>query len=369
MPVDPQDTSYQDRLVALKLLRENMFYANPKAYAYTDIAEDFPGTAKAVAPILKNVLPSAAIISSNPEERSKQIDAAIEKIKATKKSKGSLLGEMWDNVKHLTPEAMRAGALFSAVPTLLGMRYPWARNAAGKLRPQIPIAPISAIKKFFTTKSHIDPNLSPIANNWMAREKLKAHRKHFAKNVLENALMGGAYSAAAGVALPLFAGNYELSDKALQEAKEIMQKNPYITSLPASEMMSAIRQHKSEQPLSGVQRIKNTLLGTGLGTLTALPGAAVPALLSGAGRFSGNALGKLLSKLPNTGLSKVDKFIKTHANTDPLRKGVGSTITNRLKKDVPIAAAFGGGLGALSGALSSNNPLIDEYENIKSNQA
>ena len=369
MPADPQDTSYQDRLVALKLLRENMFYADPKTYAYTDIAEDFPGTAKAVAPILKNVLPSAAIISRNPEERAKQIDAAIEKIKATRKSKGSLLGEMWDNVKHLTPEAMRAGALFSAVPTLLGMRYPWARNAAGKLRPQMPIAPISAIKKFFTTKAHIDPNLSPLANNWMAGEKLKAHRRHFAKNVLENSLMGGAYSAAAGVALPLFAGNYELSDNALQEAKEIMQKNPYITSLPASEMMSAIRQHKSEQPLSSGQRIKNTLLGTGLGALTSLPGAAVPAILSGAGRFSSNALGRLLSKLPNTGLANVDKFIKTHANTAPLRKGVGSTITNRLKKDVPIAAAFGGGLGALSGALSSNNPLIDEYENIKSNQA
>ena len=355
--------------MALKLLRENMFYADPKTYAYTDIAEDLPGTAKAVAPILKNVLPSAAIISKNPEERAKQIDAAIEKIKSTRKSKGSLLGEMWDNVKHLTPEAMRAGALFSAVPTLLGMRLPWTRNAAGKLRPQMPVAPVSAIKKFFTPKAHIDPKISPLANDWLSREKMKAYRRQVPKDILENALMGGAYSAAAGVALPLFAGNYELSDKSLQEAKEIIQNNPYITSLPASEMMSAIRQHKNEQPLSGKQRIKNTLLGTGLGALTSLPAATIPALLGGAGRFSGNTLGRLLSKIPNTGLATVDKFIKNHANTAPLSSGVRSSIANRLRKDVPTAAAFGGGLGALSGALSSNNPLIDDYENLKSNQA
>jgi hypothetical protein len=171
------------------------------------------------------------------------------------------------------------------------------------------------------------------------------------------------------VALPLFAGNYELSDKSLQEAKEIIQNNPYITSLPASEMMSAIRQHKNEQPLSGKQRIKNTLLGTGLGALTSLPAATIPALLGGAGRFSGNTLGRLLSKIPNTGLATVDKFIKNHANTAPLSSGVRSSIANRLRKDVPTAAAFGGGLGALSGALSSNNPLIDDYENLKSNQA
>ena len=77
----------------------------------------------------------------------------------------------------------------------------------------------------------------------------------------------------------------------------------------------------------------------------------------------------MVSKIPNTGLAKVDKLLKTYANTAPLSQGVGSSVANRLKKDVPIAAAFGGGLGALSGALSSNNPLVDEYENLKSNQA
>lgn len=366
MPANPQDTSYQDRLVALKLLRENMFYADPKKYALTDIAEDLPGTARAVGPILKNVLPSAAIISRDPAERAQQIDSAIARIKETKKSNGNILGEMGHNVAHLTPEAVSAGALFSVVAALSGARAPWKRNAAGKLRFQMPLAPISAIKKLLSSKAHALPSAHAPGTAFrdLSRGRHISHLKQTGKDILHGGLMSGAYTAAAGAAVPLIAGNYELSDNALQEAKDIMQKNPYLTSLPVSEMMSAIRQHKSDTPISDQQRVKNTLLGTGLGALTSLPGAAIPALLSGLGRFSGNALGRIASKIPSGSSAKINRLLRRHSNTASLGQGVGSTIMGQLKKDVPMALALGSGLGAISGAASSNNPIVDEYENL-----
>jgi len=369
MPEAPQGTSYQDRLVALKLLRENMFYSDPKRYAYTDIAEDLPGSARAVAPILKNVLPTAAIISKDPEERDKQIDAAIERIKASKKSKSKLLGEMWHNVTHLVPESAKAGLTFGLASALLGIRSPFKENS-WKL--QSPVAPIQAIKKLISTKAHALPNAGGYGKNqlpganqwWLAKARHKAHLKNTVKDVANNALASGVLTGAAGVAVPMLAGNYELSDDALQEAKQVMQKDPYITSLPAAEMLSAIRQRKSETPLTNTQRIKNTLLGTGLGALTALPTAIIPAVLSGAGKFSANALGRLASKIPNVGSARINSFLKANANTNPLMNGVGSTIRSHIKKDVPMATAWGAGFGGLAGALSSNNPLVDEYENL-----
>lgn len=362
MPADPQQTSYQDRLVALKLLRENMFYNDPKKYAYTDLAEDLPGEARAVAPILKNVLPSAAIISHDPAEREQQIDAAIQRIKESKKSKSKLLGEMMHNVTHLAPHAAQAGLALSALTTLLGVRSPFKPNS---WRPQLPFAPISAIKKLISTKAHIDPRIP--GATWLPREKHIAHLKNTGKSLLHDTLYGGALSAGAGIMIPAFAGNYELSDNALQEAKAIMQKDPYITSLPAGEMLAAIRQRKSEEPITGERRIKNTLLGTGLGALTSIPPAMIPAIMGGVGRLGANALGRLASKFPNVGVTAVNKFLKRHANTNSLSHGVGGTMLNRFKEDLPTALMWGGGIGAGAGALSSNNPVVDEYENLGSN--
>ena len=333
--------------MALKLLRENMFYGDPKTYAYTDIAEDLPGAAKAVAPILKNVLPSAAIISSNPEERSKQIDAAIDRIKATRKSKGQLLDEMVHNVKHLTPEAMKGGALFSAAIPLLGLRLPWMRNASGKLRPQLPTAIGSNIKKLFT-----DPK----------------YRNMIGKETLQGAMHSGLYTAGAGALMPLIAGNYELSDSSLQEAKRIMQEQPYLTSLPATEMMSALREHRGAGPLSWSDRAKNIAMGTGLGAATAIPGALVPAGIRALGRFGLNLARMGAKKIPTTGLASVDKFVTHQAKRFhglPHRvKTVGSV---GLRRDIPNALKWGAGLGALGGAFSKNI-LGDEYENLKPHQ-
>jgi hypothetical protein len=355
----------------MKLLRENMFYSDPKTYAYTDIAEDLPGPARAIAPILKNVLPSAAIISKDPAEREKQIDEAIQKIKNSKKSKSKLLGEMMQNVTHLAPEAAKAGLAFSALTALLGVRSPFKQNS---WKPQLPFAPISAIKKLLLSKAHVRETPAGRSSAFQAlrqaRQAKVSPRRHInhikatAKDLAHGALYSGAYAAGTGALIPAIGGNYELSDQALQEAKEIMQKDPYITSLPASEMLSAIRQRKSEEPLSNAQRVKNTLLGTGLGTLTALPPAVIPGIIGGLGRLAGNSLGRIASKIPNTGSAKITSLLKSYANSDPITHGVGNTMLSQFKKDIPNAALFGGGVGALSGALSSNNPVSDEYENL-----
>ena len=350
MPDDSQPASYQDRLLALKLLRENMFYSDPKLYGYTDIAEDLPGAAKAVAPILKNVLPSVAIISRSPQERDEQIEQAIARIKASRKSKGQLLKEVWHNVSHLTPEALKAGAIFGLSLPLLGLRKPWTRNAAGKLRPQLPTEIFGNAKKVFT-----DP----------------AFRKMLATESLQNAMHAGAYTAGAGAIAPLIAGNYELSDEALQDAKKVMQQQPYLTSLPVSEMMSVLREHRNNQPLSLLDRGKNMAIGAGLGILTGLPGVGINAGIRTLGSLAKNTAGRLAGKVPATGLASVDKFVKNTAGLrDPslrLSDVLKTTARDSVSQDLQPALRWGAGLGALSGAFSSN-VLGDEYENYRPNK-
>jgi len=298
--------------------------------------------------MLKNVLPSAAIISRNPEERDSQIDEAIAKIKATRKSKGRLLGEMWHNVSHLTPEALKGGAIFSAALPLLGLRYPWMRNAAGKLRPQLPTAIGGNIKKLFT-----DPK----------------YRRMIGKDTLTGAMHSATYAAGSGALMPLIAGNYELSDKSLQEAKKIMQDQPYLTSLPASEMMSAVREHRNAQPIPWGDRAKNIAIGAGLGVATSIPGAVIPAGIKMLGRFGLNMLRGGAKKMPITGLASIDKLMSRQGKRfHGLSQRVKDVGNISLRRDIPNALKWGAGLGALSGSFSKN-VLGDEYENLKPDQA
>lgn len=334
MPPEQQneESTYADRLIALKLLRENLFFADPEKYGWTDIAEDMPGFGRVIGGIIKNVPPSMAIISKDPKERKKQIDAAVEKIKNSQKSKEGLKKEIIENAVNMGKGSIIPSLGLSLAFHLLGFRLPWANKwkkvldpatgknilqAAGK-KFRLPIAPIEGLKSLF-----------------------RPGRRHvLGKQVLSDTLLGAGLSAGAGALVPLAAHAKQVSPKALEEARQIIEKNPYMTSLPATELMSAIKQEKDSTPPS---KTTNTLTGAGLGVAQGLA-AALPALLLPGGKY-------LFSRLGAANAAK-NNIIKHKL----LREG---------KSLMLGGAGLGGALGAVSGYFNDQNVIDAEYEKIK----
>ena len=309
MADNKQDSSTLDRLAALKLLRENMFYAQPSKYTLSDIAEDLPGAARAVAPLLKNVLPSATIVSRDPEERKQQIREAIARIKASGKSDTALGKEILHNVKSMGIGSLAPGFLLATAVHLLGFRSPKAKTLFGGTRWRSPIAPGKNIRKLFSDTDYA---------------------KHLLTDSAGEALTGAGMSAAAGIAYPIGARLSAPSDQALDEASKIMQDQPYATSLPSSEILSVLPADDASPTIS---RLKNTALGTGLGAATGLAGGFTPAAFKALGLGLRNAVTKR-----------------------PLSSGIPEMLRANLKRDLPNAVGVGAGLGGLAGAFTDRQP-------------
>jgi len=323
MPSRDKDSSYKDRVFALRLLRENMLLSQPNKYSLTDIAEDLPGPARAVAPIFKNVLPSQAIISSDPEERKKQISDAVSRIRASGGSSSGLGKEILTNVKNLGLGGLAAGTGIAALTKLLGVRGITRKLPSGKMKWQSPIAPMEAIRGMIKKP----------------RTALEA-----AKESLHEGSMGGALGALHGALVPLAAHGYKVSDKALAEAQQVMQEQPQITALPAAEMLSVLKGDKQNHHSSKTLDIlKNTALGAGLGLAGGLAHATVPSILKAVGYGAKNLVTRR-----------------------PLAEGIKSMLKDNLGRDLNNAARWGTGIGALSGALtkridSDEQPTASSY--------
>lgn len=307
MPADDRNykSSYADRLLAMMLLRENLFYSNPTKYSFSDIAEDLPGAARAVAPVIKNVFPSATIISRDPEERRRQIAEAKGKVEEAKKSKKGLIKEILHNVTHMGAGAFLPSFLLSTGINLAGFRPIRTKNIFGQVKYQSP----TNFKKNF--------------------KKLLSDRK-YAKNVglhgLDEAGMGVGLGAAAGAAYPIIASSRDVPSEALNEASEIIQNEPYITSLPASELLSVL--NPKYRPKS---KILDIGLGGGLGAAAGSVAGVIP-----------TALKALLLAGKNVALKK-----------SPFRGF--SNLGGELSRDLKNSTLFGAGTGLLSGALTDND--------------
>jgi hypothetical protein len=136
----------------------------------------------------------------------------------------------------------------------------------------------------------------------------------------------------------------QVSDKSLAEAQKVMEEQPYITSLPTSEMLSVIKERTGEQGDGASNRLKNIVLGTGLGAATNSVGGALP-----------------------SAMQLVLNMGKNVAAKRPITSNiVNPALLTQLRKNVRNSAMFGGALGGLSGAFT-NNLIDDEYKNY-SNQ-
>jgi hypothetical protein len=298
-------SSYADRLLAMMLLRENMFYENPTKYTFSDIAEDLPGAARAVAPVIKNVLPSATIISRDPEKRKKQIADAASKVEDAKKSKKGLIKEIAHNVTHMGAGAFLPSFLLSSAINLAGFRPIRKKNILGQTKYQFPTNFKENFKKLLSDRKYA---------------------KSTAIHGLEEAGMGVGLGAAAGAAYPLIASTRDVPTQALNEAAEILEKQPYATSLPASELLSV---------LSPKYRPKSKLLDMGLGT--------------GLGAASGAVAGTIPTALKALLLAGKNIALKK----SPL-KGIGD-LKGELARDLRNATLFGAGTGLFSGAFTDKN--------------
>jgi len=361
------DPSYMQRLVALRLLRENMYYNDPAKYTLADSLHSIPGSAQSVIPAVENVLPSAAVISQDPEERKQQIAAALDRIRATKQSKGQLSKEILHNSVTMglgsIPIGLAMGALFH------GINPRWIRG--NRLKSGLKLTPGEMKNALESQVAHLRDAKIPAIKGpdfeksvdrvWQAPgtplrnlRRLFTNKGFYAKykNLLlrksmNDALWGAGMGAAAGAIYPILSHHVDVTPKALEDARKIMQEQPYITGMPTSEMLSVIRQKKDEQASGFGNKLKNIGLGVGLGAATMGLGAATPSLF----RAAGGGLRNVSNAFEGKALNKVF--------TDKLK--------HNLNRDVRLGAAFGGGIGALSGAFT-NNIISDETQHLDSHQ-
>jgi hypothetical protein len=312
-----------------------MLYADPKTYGYTDIAEDLPGAARAVAPLVRNVLPSQAIISRDPEVRKKQIEEAALRIAEAKKAKKGIGHEMWANVKHMTPEALKAGTMLGALIPLLGLRNPILRNSAGKFSLRSPSRLLGSLK---------------------ALVRRPSYAKHIGMHALEGGLFSSAHAALGGAAIPLLANNVDISKDSLEDAKHILQEQPQITSLPTAEILSAAQDGNDPK-----DRLRRGLVGAGIGAISAIPHSVFPAGISASGMLAKN-VGKNLGTLAKSILARGGT-----KNMIPVGAGVRDAFISQTKKNFPTALKWGIGLGGLGGALVDTLP-DEQQQNINADQ-
>lgn len=318
--MDPKDTdsTYLQRVAALKLLRENMYYSKPGTYGSTDFIEDFPGKHRGSVGQFNDVIPSLAIINRDPDIRATQIKAALKRIQDTKQSKSALGKEILNNTVSLGIGSIPTSLIISTAINLMGFRKPWAGKFSLKgLRS--PVTPIHQTKKLFTK----DPTF----------------RKEFGKSVAVDTAIGAGMMAGSGAVYPILAHNANISDKSMADAAKIMQDDPYITSLPVADMLAVIEEKKSEKNNKVMNRIKNVGIGAGAGALVGGIAAMTPALFKAPGMAIANAVGRR-----------------------PIAQGVKTMISNDAKTLGPATAGMMGAVGATTGAFT-NNIVRDENEN------
>lgn len=304
MPTPSSNSSSAERLAALRLLRENMYYSNPELYMTTDIAEDFPGPLKIPGDLLKDVLPSLAVIEQDPEKRKLQINEAIKRIKSARKSKENLGKEIKENVINMGVKSLPLSIAISGAFNLLGPRKPWARNQAGKLALRSPFNLKENAKRLFTDKQYL---------------------KDLALDSLSEGAQGSATAAAIGAAYPIIANKMNISNKALRDAAEIMQEDPYVTALPGADLVASLNSKQQESAL------KRSLYGAGGGAVAGASSAILP------------------SAIKATGLGLLKLYNKARGTPDNIN--IAEALKSKLRKDIPIGAGLGASLGGVGGAL------------------
>jgi len=317
MPEQEKKPTALQRAAALRLIRENIFYGSPGKYSVTDIAEDLPGRLRPLGSLLSDVLPSASIISRDPEKRRQQIQEALDRIKSTTHSSEGLGKEILGNVAGLGAGSAATGFALAALLKTIGLRNPVVLN---KLKNRT--GGLFGYGVNFRSPTTLRENLKQMSKGKLTQNP--AFRKMLAESGHEAAI-GGAIGATHGALYPLLANITPIPEAAFSEAAKTLQENPTLTSLPAGELLSSVDSTKTNN------KFTNMGLGAALGASSGAISGAVPGAL------------KLLWR----GLSNAIARKKT---------GFSSPILNEIKRDALHTGGYGAALGALTGALTNNSP-------------
>lgn len=292
MPDDSNNRPFLDRYLALRTLRDNVFYQKPLIYNSLDFADDIPGAARGASLWFSDLLPSVGTLSRDPEERRAQIASALEKVKASKASGGSAAKEALRNAATLGITGLPASAATSAVFRLLGPRLPFS---SGRFRNP------------FTLGKNVDSFKSN-----------SSFRKKLLKDILNDSAAGGIFSAVSGALTPLVAAKTKPSDASLDAAAKFLQEAPVLGALPPGDLVHA---------LGNTSRGKNIAAGAAIGGALGAAGSFVPAALNAPGHILS---GILRRKSPLGAIAK-----------DFSAAGI---------KHIPLNSAILAGAGALAGS-------------------
>jgi hypothetical protein len=317
------DNNLLKRYLALKLLRENIYFTQPNKYNAFDFLDDFPGKLKTTAGLFNEVPPALAIISQNPEIRKAQIREALHKIRNAKEAKSEVKSQVLHNMLTMGLGGIPMSVLLSSAIQLMGFRG--MKGLGGKLR--LPFDPARKIKSLLDNK--------------------KMERSTFLNNTMNDAATGLILGSAAGAAVPLLSNNAKLPDSVLEDAARAMQAQPYISSFPVSDVLSVVKQKKEKQDNELVHRLKNSVIGAGLG---------------GAAGATAGALSPL-TETPKALWSVFRGAGANHSVSNLIKKefgGIAKGVPKNMKRTAIPMAAIGGLLGSLTKGLR-----INENENTK----
>lgn len=246
-----------ERYVALKTIRDNVYYEKPTTYNSLDFLEDIPGPARGSALWFSDVLPTSAIFSKNPDLRKEQIARAIDKAKKTTLSSEDTVNQALRNAALLGVTGVPSAAAISTLFRILNPRSPFGKT--GLRSPVTPLRSFSNIKKY------------------------PGYRKKLIKEILQDSYKGGLLSAGTGALTPVLSGTTKPTDQAFEEAGKILHDRPVLTALPPVDLVAALQNPDKKQPT-----LKNILIGTGIGSLLGTAGSFISPTLNIPGRlFSG----------------------------------------------------------------------------------
>jgi hypothetical protein len=240
MANDSNNVSPLERYVALRTVRDNVFYQKPTAFNALDFIDDLPEPTRTLSRWYTDVLPSLGLISKKSEPRKAQITKAVNKTKESTRGGGATTSQALSNAARLGLAGTPVSGATSALVRLLEPKLPYHN---GRFR-----SPTSLIA-----------NLNKVKLN-------RGYRKNLISDVIADAVKGGLASVIAGATTPILANRSKPSDKAIEEAGEIIHAAPQASALPSVDIVAALNGSHSS-------KLKNTALGGGIGSLM---GAASP---------------------------------------------------------------------------------------------
>jgi hypothetical protein len=252
------DDSLLKRYLALRALRDNIFYTKPVTDSAIGAIEDIPGEAKSLSGPLAEALTSRAIISNNPAKRRAQIAAALEKARGAAGSSDEMKNQALSNALRLGAIAAPVGFAAGGILSMFG-KGKGLRNSINLLRTPTETLPSGGLNRAGQFKNLV--------------------LNRATQGAVGSTILGAAGGAAGG----LNAGTVKPNEADLQAAAKILQEHPYASGLPGGELASVLNSYEQQD-----NPALSTGIGAGVGAGVGALGTFIPPTIEAAHRAMSN---------------------------------------------------------------------------------